>query len=352
MTHTDGTTPESPTTTAAAVFQMITGHYLSTAISTAARINLADTMDAPAISHHVLAERTGTHPDSLIRLLQLFATTGLVTDDGDGRFTLTPAGRLLRTDDEESLHAVALMHASSGHMQRWFALGDQLTEAPKAGRAEPSSNPFAQMPPHVAAVFNRAMSFFARHTAGAVIEGYDFGRFRTVVDVGGGEGTLLAAVLKATPGLHGTLLELPSAVEAGRQALAEAGVADRSEVIGGDFFDSVPPGRDAYLLKNIVHDWDDEPSRTLLRNIRDAMKEDSRLLLVETVRPDRFGPTVADRLAAYSNLGMLLNGGSERSEQEYAELLASAGLTLRAVVPVYPVWTGAPTGSVIEAVRS
>ncbi|MER7815540.1 methyltransferase [Streptomyces sp. NPDC096153] len=351
MTRADVSIPEAPTTTAA-VFQMITGHYLSTAIHTAAGLRLADAMEEPVVSHTVLAERTGTHPESLLRLLSLLATAGLVTDEGDGCFSLTEAGRLLREDGEDSLHAVALMHAGPGHVQRLFELGERLKSAPKTRGAEEGANPFAQMPPHIAAIFNRAMTFFSRHTAQAVIDAYDFGGFRSLVDVGGGEGSLLAAILRATPALRGVLFDLPSVVAAGERTLADAGLAERGEVLGGDFFSAVPAGHDAYLLKNVVHDWDDERSLTLLRNIRDAMKPESRLLLVESVRPARFDTGVASTLTAYSHLGMLLGGGAERSEREYAELLADAGLGLTRVVPARPAWTGEATVSVIEATRN
>ncbi|MFJ9109799.1 methyltransferase [Streptomyces sp. NPDC102283] len=349
MTRADTSAPETPTTMTA-VFQMITGHYLSTAIHTAAGLGLADAMADTAVGHTELAERTGTHPEPLLRLLSLLATAGLVSDEGEGRFALTETGQLLRQDGEDSLHAVALMHAGPGHIQRLFGLGELMRSAPRTRGAEEGANPFAQMPPHMAAIFQRAMTLFSRHTSQAVIEAYDFGRFDTLVDVGGGEGSLLAAILRATPGLRGVLYDLPVVAEAGARTFAEAGLSGRGEVLSGDFFTSVPAGHDAYLLKNVVHDWDDERSLTLLRNIRDAMKPDSKVLLVETVRPARFDTGVASRLAAYSHIGMLLGGGAERSGQEYADLLAGAGLTLVRAVPARPAWTGEATVGVIEAV--
>ncbi|MFJ4185076.1 methyltransferase [Kitasatospora sp. NPDC089509] len=336
---------------AAAVFQMITGHYLSAAVNTAAQIKLADAMSETPLDHAVLAERTDTNPDSLFRLLCLLASAGLVTDEGDGRFSLTAAGRLLREDDEESLRPVALMHGGPGHVQRWLNLREHLVTAPKSSEQKPTGNPFAQLPPHVAEIFNGAMSYFSRHTAKAVIAAYDFGRFSSLVDIGGGRGELLAAVLRANPGLRGTLFDLPSVVEGTEATFAEAGLADHAEVLGGDFFDSVPADHDAYLLKNVLHDWDDERCGVLLRNIRAAIPAHGRVLLVETVRPDRFDTALPSRLAAYSNLSMLMAGGAERSEPEYARLLAAAGLALRTVTVVRPEWTGADTCHVIEAVR-
>ncbi|MFJ8957594.1 methyltransferase [Streptomyces sp. NPDC102381] len=348
MTRADTSASETPTTMAT-VFQMITGHYLSTAIHTAAGLGLADALADDTVGHAELAKRTGTHPEPLLRLLSLLATAGLVADEGEGRFALTETGQLLRQEGEDSLHAVALMHAGPGHIQRLFQLGEYMKSAPRTRGAEEGVNPFAQMPPHMAAVFQRAMTLFTRHTAQAVIEAYDFGRFATLVDVGGGEGALLAAVLRATPELRGVLYDLPVVAEAGERTLADAGLAARAEVVSGDFFTSVPAGHDAYLLKNVVHDWDDERSLTLLRNIRDAMKPDSRVLLVETVKPARFDTSTASRLAAYSHLGMLLGGGAERTEREYAELLSGAGLTLERTVAARPAWTGEATVSVIEA---
>ncbi|MEO3778527.1 methyltransferase [Micromonospora sp. B11E3] len=349
MTRAATPLPDAPTT-ATAVFQMITGHYLSTAVNAAARLELADAMADGVHDHQTLARRTGTHPDSLLRLLYLLASAGLLTDEGEGRFALTEAGRLLRKDADLSLHAVALMHAGPGHIQRWISLPELLREPPKGSEDKPRGNPFAQMPPHVAQIFHRAMTFFSQHTSEAVVRSYDFGRFRSLVDVGGGEGTLLAAILRANPELRGTLFDLPSAGEAGRRTLAEAGLAGRGEVVDGDFFTSVPAGHDAYLLKSVLHDWDDDASRTLLANIRAAMKPDSRLLLVETIRPDRFDTTAGSLLAAYSHLGMLFNGGAERSEREFRSLLGGAGLELNEITWIRPAWSGVANTAVIEAV--
>lgn len=182
--------------------------------------------------------------------------------------------------------------------------------------------------PELSALFNSGMAELARGAAETVAAGYDFSGFRTVVDVGGGNGTLLGALLTVCPDSRGILFDTPTGVRQAPDVLAAAGVADRCSIATGDFFTAVPSGGDAYVLKSVIHDWDDDRARTLLGRCREAMPEHARLLLVEPVLPDEDGP--AARLSAVlSDLNMLVMvGGRERTRTEYAALLASAGLEL------------------------
>ena len=191
------------------------------------------------------------------------------------------------------------------------------------------------------------MTEATRWAAPAVLAVYDFSRFRTVVDVGGGNGTLLGALLAANPGLRGTIFDLPSGVAGARPHLEAAGLADRCEVVSGDFFaDPLPSGGDAYVLKSVIHDWNDDRSRAILENCRRAMPAHGRLLIIEPVVPAKVDGSPAHRMMVLSDLNMLaVTGGRERTEPEFGVLLASAGFRLERVVPAQP-----PSNfSVIEA---
>jgi SAM-dependent methyltransferase len=194
-------------------------------------------------------------------------------------------------------------------------------------------------------VFNAGMTVLSATTAAAVVAAYDFSGLSRVVDVGGGQGRLIAAILRAYPGLRGTLLDLPSVVEGAPALLAEAGVADRCEVVGGDMFEAVPGAGDLYVLSRVVHDWEDARAAAVLRNCRRAMHGRARLILVERVLPDRIEPAPAAQPLVLSDLNMMVRtGGRERTAGDFAALLAGAGLRLARVVP-----TGGPV-SAVEAV--
>ncbi|MDP8931832.1 MAG: methyltransferase, partial [Actinomycetota bacterium] len=199
--------------------------------------------------------------------------------------------------------------------------------------------------PEEAAVFNAAMVELTRLSARSVVEAYDFDGLTRIVDVGGGYGELLAVILAAHPGAQGVLFDLSHAIEMAAPHLQQAGVAERCELVTGSFFDSVPSGGDAYVLKSVIHDWDDERSRVILDNCRRAMGSGARLLLVERIVPDRLEPSSTHQAVARSDLTMLVAlGGKERTEAEFDALLNSAGFQLTWVVPA------AIGFSVIEAV--
>jgi SAM-dependent methyltransferase len=189
--------------------------------------------------------------------------------------------------------------------------------------------------PSAASTFNMAQMQRTRLVAKEVARHYDFSGVSTVVDVGGGHGVLLETVLRANPGLHGVLFDRPHAVAGARALVEQAGIADRCELVPGDFFDSLPAGADAYLLKNIIHDWDDERASRILRNCHDALPDGGRLLLVELVLPARLDALASHRAIVHDDLAMMLGpGGKERNECEFRELLRCSGFALAAIKPI------------------
>lgn len=195
-------------------------------------------------------------------------------------------------------------------------------------------------------MFDAAMATFAPQTSAAIVAGYDFSQFGTVVDVGGGNGALLVGILAAHPDLRGIVFDRPQAAGAARARVAEAGLAARCEVVAGDFFESVPADADAYLIKHVIHDWDDEKAVAILRNCRRAMNAKAKLLIAEGVSPRRIDASLESRGAAANDVNMLVvAGGRQRSEQEFRALYDAAGLALTKVIP-----TLSPMVSLIEGV--
>jgi len=200
-----------------------------------------------------------------------------------------------------------------------------------------SSFEYFEHHPDEAAVFDEAMGSFTAMTAIAVAGAYDFSSMRKVVDVGGGQGALLAGILRANPKLHGVVFDLPRLADGARRAIAASGVADRLEFAGGDFFEAVPPGADAYMLKHVIHDWDDAKATRILATCRAAMGPETKLMIVEGVYPPRIDGSPESEGAARNDVNMMVcTGGRQRSEAEFRELYAAAGLRLNRIVQTGP----------------
>jgi hypothetical protein len=353
MTTTEVAPEIDAPTPAVALFELITGHHESSALHVAAQLKLADLLAGGPRTAAELATECGADAPSLGRLLRLLVSAGVCAEPEPGLFALTETGRHLRTDVPDSLYAIAMTLASPGHVERWAGLHDVLHTG-RTALHEKGSAVFSEPPPEVIALLSASMTFFSRYTVGAVVAAYDFAASRTVVDVGGGLGALLAAVLEANPGQRGILFEQPFLVEHARAALDETEAGARCEVVAGDFFASVPEGGDLYVLKSVIHDWDDERSVEILRSCHRAMAPGARVLLVETVCPERFEDSIADRIAARSDVMMLLSspGGRERTDEEFRSLLERAGFTVGRTIPIRPAWTGVRSTTLIEAVRA
>jgi hypothetical protein len=282
----------------------------------------------------------------LYRVLRLLTAVGVFAEDDQGRFALTPLGACLQTGVPGSVRAWALILGSPEFMVPLAHLLYSVQTGAPAFDHIHGIGLFEYFPQHPAfgAVFNAGEAERTAAVAPTVAAAYDFSRLQTVVDVGGSHGILLAAILQAHPTVHGVVFDLPHVVEGARGPLAAAGVMQRCEVVGGDFFVAVPHGGDAYLLANVVHDWEDERAVVILRNCCQAMAQNGKVLLVERLLPTD-GPRPLPTLV--SDLAMLVGtGGRERTEAEYGQLFAAAGLRLTQVIPVLP-----PYG-VIEAVRA
>ena len=318
-----------------ALFRMITGFYLARAIHVAASLGIADRLaDGPCGSEE-LAAATRTHAPSLRRVLRLLASAGVFAEEADGRFALMPMGACLRTGVPGSMRAAALLFGGITQ-QAWGDLLHSVETGEPAFRCVFGMEPFAYMAQHPdeAANFDAAMADFTKHIATAVAAAYDFSPFRRIIDVGGGNGTLLVGILTANPKLAGILFDLPPVAERASATMREQGLAERCEAVGGDFFKVVPGGADAYLLKHVIHDWNDERAGDILKTCRRAMSGDARLLIIEGIYPPRIDQSDESRGAAANDVNMLVcTGGRQRSEAEFRALYEGAGFKLTRIVP-------------------
>lgn len=317
---------------APSVLEIIFGYGASQAINVAARLGVADHLASGVGSTKELAEATGSDELAMRRLLRALVCLGIVTQSEPDSFALAPAGEPLRSDVPYSLRDMAMLVCGDETWRSWGELEYSVHTGLPAWDKVTGLSSFEYMAKHPehAAVFNQAMAGYTKAVAPAIVAGGRFERFDTVVDIGGGDGSLLAAVLTAHPKSRGVLFDLPAGVAGADQTLAAAGVADRCDVVGGDFFTSVPDGADAYLLKSVLHDWDDDRSVQVLRACRAAMRPSGSVLVVEPVLP----PVVTPELTGIvlSDLNMLVNtGGRERTEDEFRDLFTAAGLQLTSV---------------------
>jgi hypothetical protein len=316
----------------AGLTRLITGFQVSQAIHVAAMLRLADHLAGGARTAAELAALSGAHAGALHRLLRALASVGVLRERERGLFELTAVGAFLRSD-------VAGTHAPWAEMMGgphvWQAWGDLLhavrTGAPAFDHVHGCGVwEYRAGHPDANLVFDRAMASGTVRHAEAMIGAYDFGRFDHIVDIGGGDGMFLEKILAAYPHVHGTLLDQPHVAARAASRFAAGDVSARCAAVGGDFFASVPEGRDGYLLKWILHDWDDEACIRIMRSCRRAMKPDGRLLVVEHV----IGPAGDSPEGPLLDLMMLvMTEGRERTKEEFARLLAAAGFRLVSLNP-------------------
>jgi O-methyltransferase domain/Dimerisation domain len=315
------------------LMNLTAGKWVSKAIAVAAELGIPDLLkDRPRTAAEI-ARTASASKDGVYRLLRALASVGLFAETGHRKFRLTPLGRLLRTDSFQALGGYARFVGDQSTWRPWGELRHSVqTGEPAFDRvfAMPVFKYFAKMP-ESAAVFDAAMTSISTWESKAVVAGYDFSGINTLVDVAGGHGLMLATILKANRKMRGILFDLPHVVAGATALLQSAGVADRCEIVSGDFFASIPEGSDAYIMKHIIHDWSDEHCRTILKLMRDKLPPDGRVFVCEMVVTDEPGPTPAKMLDI--EMLVLTVGGKERTKDEFAELFASSGLRLSRIVP-------------------
>ena len=308
--------------------EQIMGFRATQMIHVAAKLGLADLLAAGPRPVAELAAAAGAEPQALHRLLRALASLGIFAEDAAGDVMLTPQAELLRSDVQGSLRDIALLY---GEDWLWQAYGN-MTHSVRTGApafAKTHGQPFygyLHAHPRAAARFNAAMTSFSSHETAAILEAYDFSAARSVVDIGGGHGALLAALLRAHPRMTGILFDLPSVLAGAEPVLGE--MAERARTVAGDFFDEAPAGADLYVMKSVLHNWDDTDALRILATCRTAMKPEARLLAIERVVPQGNAPAEAKLF----DINMLVvAGGRERTEPEYRRLFEHAGLAVARV---------------------
>ncbi|HXJ32737.1 MAG TPA: methyltransferase [Candidatus Eisenbacteria bacterium] len=311
--------------------QALWSFMLSQALHVAARLAVFDALHDGARTAGELAEVASAQEDPLRRLLRFLTSVDVLTEDDRGRFSLTARGEFFRSDHPQSLRPLAMMYASPYLWGAWGALYDAVKSGGPVFDRVHGVPFFDYLGTHQddGAIFNAAMSSASNVDIPMVLGAYDFSAFRRIVDVGGGQGALLFAILESSPGSQGILYDAPSVIDGARD-LASPGMAARCELVAGDMFQSVPAGGDAYVMKRILHDWSDAECVRILSNCRRAIARGGRLLVMDSVvkPPNQPDP------AKWMDLNMLvLVTGRERTEAEFAKLFAEAGFRLTRVVP-------------------
>ena len=341
--------PTGTSSSEASLMPLIMGHMASRVIFVAAQLNLADLIAEGCQTIAELADRTRTHAPSLERVLRTLGSLGVLDETEPGKLVLTPLGNQLRTGVSGSVRDLALMFGNERSWQSWGDLLHSVQTGELAAQRIYGMSGFEYFAanPEQAVIFNQAMAENTRRVGADIAAGYDFSDIGTLVDIGGGSGALLAVILPAFPTLQGIVFDLPSGLEGARRCLEAAGVASRCDVVEGDFFRAVPAGAGAYILKNVIHDWDDERGVAILRSCRAAMPEQAKLLLIERLMPTRIAANPVHRQIALMDINMLvMPGGRQRTEPEFKALLARSDFRWNATVPL----SAASGYSIIEAI--
>jgi len=312
---------------------MIHGKWISKAIAVAADLRIADVLRSGARSCTEIAREVGATEDGVYRLLRALSVVGVFAELDGRRFELTPIGEHLRTDRPDSLAGWARFHGHDVTWRSWGRLGDGVRTGEPVFRSVFGMSTFEYLAqtPDAADVFNAAMTSISSTEADAIACDYDFSGISKLADVAGGHGLLLATILRANPQLRGVLFEMPHAIEGARRLFEERAVAPRCEIVSGDFFATAPAGCDAYILKHIIHDWDDERSAAILVNCRKAMTRGGRVLVIEMVVPAPNEPHFGKLLDL--EMMAMTEQGRERTAEEFSALFARAGFRLARIVP-------------------
>ena len=314
------------------MLQIITSFWTTRAVYVVAKLGIPDLLKSGPKTAEELAESTGMHTPSLYRILRALASVDIFASEKDGRFGLTPLSELLVTDAPGSMRWFVVSELGQEHYPAW----GNLMHSVKTGEIAFDDHfgmdiwKYFQRNPDDAAVFNDSMSGMTAVVNEQITSLYDFSRFNKIVDVGGGHGGLITSILKANPQAFGVLFDAEQVIAGARPKLEAAGIGDRCATVAGDFFKAVPAGGDAYIMKWIIHDWDDERAIRILRNCRSQMPADGRVIIVDCVVPEGNEPD----FSKFFDLNMLvMTGGKERTAREFDQLLAAAGFRFLRVIP-------------------
>ena len=316
------------------LLNLFSGMMKTQAVHHAARLRIAELVKEGPRTVFDLAKATHTHAPSLLRLLRALASIEIFEETEPAVFSQTPLSNLLRSDIPESMHAIALLHGDEWQWHAWEGFAGSLeTGIPSFPRlfGQDMWTYFTEDNPSAGRRFQAAMTAFADQVNAAIVAAYDFGTANTLVDIGGGEGTLLTAILKAHPSIHkGILFDRPEVIERLREPMEQAGMANRCKLIAGDFFTSVPTDADIYFMKQIIKDWNDEECVKILTNCRRAMKPGGKILVAETV----LFPGKETSHEKFIDLQlMVLLPGQERYEDQFRHIFLKAGFVLTRIVP-------------------
>ena len=322
---------------------MIGGYWITQGIYVVAQLGIADLLREAPQSLEQLAEKTDTDKDALYRTLRALACVGIFSENQDGQFSLTPLAEGLRSDVDGSMRSFAITMGSEFY-QTWGDLLDSVKTGEQAFQKKFGQPIFEYMLKHPDRheIYDSAMTGIHGIETKAILDAYDFCEFQNVADVGGGNGHSLVAILKRHPAINGILFDLPAVAKRTEKIISDMSLSKRCNILGGDFFSSVPKDCDVYLLRHIIHDWQDEEAVTILRNCSKAMPPSGKVLVVENVIP----PGNELCFGKWLDLMMLLVGGRERTEPQYEKLFSKAGLKLNRIIST------STQVSVIEAIPS
>jgi hypothetical protein len=324
------------------VFQIATGYIASAALYTAAKLQLADRLAAGPLSAADLARDTNANADVLYRILRTLSSVGIFEERPNGQFAHNAASDTMRSGVQGSVHDMMIWLPDPFHFRAYAEMMHSVMTGQPAAEKATGMPVFEYLGKDrdLSETFNNAMTMFSAYVIPAALDVYDFSGINIIVDVAGGHGHVLTSILKRHPSMRGILFDLDRVIAGAVPRIRDLGLQDRCEAVAGDFFKGVPAGGDAYIMKHIIHDWDDERSITILRNIRAVMKPGARVILLDAV----LLPANTPDLGKLIDLEMVvMTGGRERTEEEFRALFDRAGFKLTRVIP-----TKSPL-SVIEA---
>jgi len=318
------------------LMRLVTGAWAARLVHTAVELGIADHLADGPRGVDFLAAQTRAHAQSLARLLRALTAIGVLHETEDRLYSLTTLGVTLRSNVPGSMRAWVLLAFSDDQGTAWEALSHAVRTGELAFRHIFGTDMWTRLAerPDAARLFDEAMQSLTQGANGRLITNYPFEKFDWIVDVGGGNGSLLMPVLERHPAMRATIFDLPHVADAARSRIAAAGLSDRCEAAGGDAFVAVPAGADAYVLKGVIHDWEDKEAIAILRTCRAAMSDGSKLILIERILPEQIDPDDALTRAKFiHDINMMVNpGGRERTEAEFRNLLSQAGLRLACVL--------------------